>query len=67
MFNNTKVVNNFHLWFILIYEQNKHMNNPRDDHHHEFGGGVAMIRKMKRFLFAVEENRVQDVEIVKND
>jgi len=41
------------------------MNNPRD--HRELGGGVAMIRKMKRFLFAVEENRVQDVEIVKND
>ena len=40
------------------------MNNPRD--HRELGGGVAMIRKMKRFLFAVEENRVQDVEIVKN-
>jgi hypothetical protein len=44
------------------------MNNPSDyhRHHHELGGGVAMIRKMKRFLFAVEENRVQDVEIVKN-
>lgn len=62
------------LTLLSLYRQStlpyRNMNSPTDDHqqqqYHPNEMGAAMIRKMKRFLFAVEENRVQDVEIVKN-